>query len=246
MNRPWLRLSLLKAYLGGGTVFDGVHYRESELTRLLNLFAHADHTRWKGMRVLEVGAGPGRLGDVFAALGFDVTSSDGRPSHVQRMKSRGRKAFVLDLDRETVANAGSFDLIVAFGVLYHLQDPSFFLQGCRNAKVLLIESAVCDSTQAVLEPVLERAGWLGGDQAVNRIGCRPSPRWVEEAVQAAGFGMVRDISSSIGNWSIGRFDWTPLGTGEWRRDGWNLRKMWVCERSGDGFASIKPEGGLVR
>ncbi len=29
---------------------------------------------------------------------------------------------------------------------------------------------------------------------------------------------------------IGRFDWDPKGTGEWKRDGVNLRKMWVAEK----------------
>lgn len=56
------------------------------------------------MRVLEVGAGPGRFGDAFAALGFDVMSSDGRREYVERMRARGRNAFVLDLDHESVAD----------------------------------------------------------------------------------------------------------------------------------------------
>ena len=44
------------------------------------------------------------------------------------------------------------------------------------------------------------------------------------------FGIVRDISSPLGDWSSGTFGWEPRDNGEWRRDGVNLRKMWVCER----------------
>ncbi|HUF09143.1 MAG TPA: hypothetical protein VMO47_07480, partial [Rhodothermales bacterium] len=61
-------------------------------------------------------------------------------------------------------------------------------------------------------------------------GCRPSPAWVVQAVREAGFSNVRDISSSIGNWTIGAFDWEAKGTGDIKRDGVNLRKMWVCEK----------------
>ena len=232
VNRTLLRLKLLGSFLTGGKIFDTAYYRESELTRLMNLFAQVDLDRWRGMRVLEVGAGPGRLGDAFVKLGFPVTSSDGRPEHVDALRSRGRDAFVLDLDRTPVDDTGEFDLILAFGVLYHLAQPAFFLRGCRKAKVLLLETAVCDSLAPVLETVREGGGWRSQDQAVSRVGTRPSPSWVEEQCRGAGFDSVRDISNSLGNWSIGRFDWEARGTGEWRREGTNLRKMWVCERRG--------------
>jgi len=232
VNRTLLRLKLLASFLAGKRIFDTVYYRESELTRLMNLFAQVDLDRWRGMRVLEVGAGPGRLGDAFVKLGFSVTSSDGRPEHVDNLRARGRNAFVLDLDRTPVDASGEFDLILAFGVLYHLAQPAFFIRGCRKAKVLLLETAVCDSPSAMLATVRESGGWRRQDQAVSRVGTRPSPRWVEEQCRGAGFDSVRDISNSLGNWSIGSFDWEARGMGEWRREGTNLRKMWVCERQG--------------
>ena len=230
VNRALLRLMHLASFLAGRTVFDSAYYRESELTRLMNLFAHVDLDRWRGMQVLEVGAGPGRLGDAFVRLGFSVTSSDGRPEHVDALRARGRNAFVIDLDRTPVDASGEFDLILAFGVLYHLAQPAFFLRGCRKAKVLLLETAVHDNFAPVLQTVRESGGWRSQDQSVSRVGTRPSPRWVEEQCRDAGFDSVRDISSSLGDWSIGSFDWEARGLGEWRREGTNLRKMWVCER----------------
>jgi SAM-dependent methyltransferase len=217
--------------LTGTSVFETGYYRESQLTRLLNLFAHVDLDRWRDMRILEVGAGLGHLGDAFAQLGFDVTSTDGRAEHVAGMKARGRQAFVLDLDRTGVDEVGDFDLILAFGVLYHLARPEEFLLSCgKRAEVLLLETAVSDHTDPVVQWVDEAGGWRGADQALRRRGCRPSPSWVEGACRAAGFGSVRDISSPIGNWEIGSYDWEPNNTGEWRRGDINLRKMWVCER----------------
>ena len=93
---------VLAERLLGRSVFEASYYRESQYTRLMNLFAHVDVDRWKGMRMLEVGAGLGHLGEAFQQLGFEVKSTDGRPEHVKAMKSRGLDASVLDLNAATV------------------------------------------------------------------------------------------------------------------------------------------------
>ncbi len=184
------------------------------------------------MKVLEVGAGIGHIGAAFAQLGFDVTSTDGRPEYVERMKLEGWKAFVLDLDKTGVDQVGDFDLILAFGVLYHLAEPEHFLRSCgKKAQVLLLETAVCDSDQLVVHRIVEPKGWRGQDQALSGFGCRPSPAWVEQMCRLAGFDSVRDISSPIANWGKGKFDWEPKNSGEWKRDSVNFRKMWTCEKS---------------
>jgi SAM-dependent methyltransferase len=217
--------------LSGRSIFEARYYRESELSRLANLFAHVDVERWRGLNVLEVGAGLGHLGDAFAHLGFDVTSTDGRAEHVEAMQARGRPSFVLDLDQQNVDQAGDFGLILAFGVLYHLARPEEFLRSCAvKSRVLLLDTVVCDEREPVIKWVRESGGWLGKDQATGGRGCRPSPSWVEQTCADAGFANVRDISSPLANWAIGKFDWEPHFTGEWSRNGVNLRKMWVCER----------------
>lgn len=232
MKRALLNLELLVSRCLGRSVFYSSHYHESELTRLMNLFAHADLRDWKGKRVLEVGAGLGRIGEVFRDLGFDVTSTDGRREFVERMKSKGRQSFVLDLDKTGVDDVGDYELVIAFGVLYHLSEPERFLLSCgRKADVLLLESVVCDSGDAACFKAQEAKGWRGQDQALEGVGCRPTPSWVENACKRAGFDVIRDISNPIANWVIGRFDWEVRGTGEWRRNGANLRKMWICEKS---------------
>lgn len=231
-----MRLLLSKLRRAGevvlrGSVFESGLYRESELTRLVNLFAHVDLERWRGLRVLEVGAGHGRLGDAFVELGFDVTSTDGRPENVEHMKARGRQAFVLDLDAEDAAY-GDYDLILAFGVLYHLARPERFLRACaERAQVLLLETCVTDAAEPVLYQVRERRGWGSEDQALLGHGSRPSPAWVEKICREAGFESMRDISSPLANWSTTCFDWEPRNDGRWHRDGSNLRRMWVLEKA---------------
>jgi SAM-dependent methyltransferase len=231
MRAP-VTLRVVAERLSGKSIFEARYYRESQLTRLVSLFAQVDIEQWRGMRILEVGAGLGHLGEAFAQLGFDVTSTDGRPKLVEAMRARGRRAFVLDLDTTGVDEVGDFDLVLAFGVLYHLARPEHFLRSCgKRARVLLLETAVCDAAEPVIHWISEAGGWRGTDQALGGQGCRPSPAWVEEMCRESGFDSVRDISSPVANWVIGAFDWEPRDTGEWKRDGVNLRKMWVCERS---------------
>jgi SAM-dependent methyltransferase len=229
--RTALMARVLLERLSGKSIFAASYYRESQLTRLMNLFAHVDLERWRDYKILEVGSGRGDLGAAFTQLGFDVTSTDGRPEHVAAIKAMGRKTFVLDLDSTGVDTVGDYDLILSFGVLYHLARPEEFLRSCgKRAKVLLLETAVCDRSEPIVRWIDEPGGWRGTDQALEGKACRPSPSWVEGVCREAGFSSVRDISSGLGNWKIGSFDWTPRDTGEWRRDGVNLRKMWVCER----------------
>jgi len=217
--------------LSGKSIFEAGYYRESVLTRLVNLFAHTDVEKWRGMRVLEVGAGLGHLGDAFVHLGFDVTSTDGRQENVDAMRNRGRRSFLLDLDKTGIDEAGAFDLVLAFGVLYHLAEPEKFLLSCENTQVLLLDTVVCDSRGCEIKWANESGGWIGKDQAVGQRGCRPSPVWVEETCRKAGFDITHDISSPLANWTIGIFDWESRDDGRWTRGSQNLRKMWVCERT---------------
>jgi len=233
MKRLAFNLKHVFAFLGRRPVFELPYYRESELSRLTNLFAHVDLEAWRGLKILEVGAGLGHIGDTFSTLGFDVTSTDGRPEHVERMKRRGRSAFVLDLDANGVDGVEGYDIVIAFGVLYHLKEPEKFLRSCAaSCRLLLLESSVCDAIGAVLKMVPETAnGWRGQDQALNELGCRPSIAWVEGVCRDAGFDRVRDISTSLANWEIGTFDWEPEDRGVWRVGKKNLRRMWIMERS---------------
>ena len=82
-----------------------------------------------------------------------------------------------------------------------------------------------------MEKVAEPRGRRGQDQALNTHGCRPSPAWVEHTCREAGFDVVRDISSPLGNWSIGVFDWAAADDGTFERNGLNHRRMWICEKA---------------
>ena len=77
----------------------------------------------KGKTLLEVGCGHADLGKRFNDMGAIVTSTDGRQEHIDVVKQRypELESFQLDVDCEWNLNR-KFDVIIHFGVLYHLSN----------------------------------------------------------------------------------------------------------------------------
>jgi SAM-dependent methyltransferase len=131
-------------------------------------------------RVLEVGAGIGLLTGFFEELGCSVLSTDGREENVAEMNRRFRHRAVrqLDLDNETtVAAAGQFDIIFCYGTLYHLSNPEQALNALATigAEMILLETCVTPGRHYDVHLVRESAS---GNQAISRVGCRPTRPWI--------------------------------------------------------------------
>lgn len=141
--------------------------------------------RLDGRRVLEVGAGIGLHTPFFLERDCRVTITDGDPANVATVSARfpGQDVRLLDLDRAfDPATLGRFEIVYCYGTLYHLQHPDEAL--ARLAALcdgqILLETIVSWGTFAELQLVREPPS---SDQAVGGIGCRPTRRWVFEALQ---------------------------------------------------------------
>ncbi len=215
-------------------IFEAESYIQARPARLRNLFAHVDPKTLAGKRVFEAGCGTGAMGEEFAKLGCRVVSVDASEQFIATLRKRfpGREAHVMDLERQDPSQLGAFDIVLCFGILYHLSRPTAFLAACaRMAPEIYLETMVCDSEEAVYQVVPEE----GPDQAISGFGCRPSLPWISMVMGHYGFD-VRDISSGAANWGGGApsvFDWTPLNDSAWMRDGAFLRKMLLCARKKD-------------
>ena len=215
------------------SVFTNPVYVEARQARLRNLLAHIDPASLAGKRVLELGSGSGELGQAFVELGCTVVSVDARPEHIMRLRAQypKREAHVADLEQWDFSCLGYFDVILCFGLLYHLATPADFLAECaRSTQTIYLESIVIDSAEAVVQVCEEDGSTAGSDQSFSGRGCRPSPAWIATTLANLSFS-VQDISSSLANWGgdfPSVFDWQPEYRGEWRRQSTNLRKMFVC------------------
>ena len=126
----------------------------------LHDFVHAvvaDSAPVRG-RALDLGAGPGAMGERLHALGFDVLSVD-RDSAAYR----GQQAFLTqDLNDPHFSDAigpNSFDLIVAVEVIEHVESPINFL---RNVAQLLAPAGCAVITTPNVDSLPARLRFLFG------------------------------------------------------------------------------------
>jgi hypothetical protein len=139
-----------------------------------------------GRTVLEVGAGIGDHSSFFLDRGCDLTISEARSESVDVIRERypGCRVLALDLDAPGDTLAGErFDVVYAYGILYHLSEPrealSFLAERCGS--LLLLETCVSFGDESVLNPVPEPAGDLA--QSFHGTGCRPTRPWVFNALE---------------------------------------------------------------
>jgi SAM-dependent methyltransferase len=182
-----------------------------------------------GKSVLDVGAGVGYLARELAGMGCRVHCVEGREDNVAVLKQRHPDipATVGDAERFDLASLGRFDAVFCYGLLYHLENPIAALRNMAAAcgELLLLETTVCDA-QAPLLQVLDEPP--SSNQALARVGNRPSPAYVAYALNRVGFGHVYAprVPPEHGDF---RFEWRN-DLAHWR-DGRLLRCIFVASRA---------------
>jgi 2-polyprenyl-3-methyl-5-hydroxy-6-metoxy-1,4-benzoquinol methylase len=210
-------------------LFDG-SYDEWRARRVQKLLGIYGGEYFRGKRVLELGAGHGDIGALFASLGAAVTCVDGRPENLEfgRLKHRrvdGLTFELIDLEHD-FRSLGSFDLIIHFGLLYHLPNPEEHLKLCfEMCDEMVLESLVCDSRDAQRVVVIEERAEVN-EEAVGGRGCRPSPFFIERVATESGFRIERHFTADL-NSKEAIYDWEhaddDASDGWWRRRFWRFR-----------------------
>jgi SAM-dependent methyltransferase len=144
-----------------------------------------------GSRVLDAGAGVGHFVPFYLERGCSVVAIDGRVDNIAMLRRRFPmvEATVADVQRFDPQSLGTFDVIHCFGLLYHLESPiaalRAFRQLCRG--LLILETMICDSSASVSVLADETKA---ASQALEGLGCRPSPAFVTLALNRVGFRYV--------------------------------------------------------
>ena len=145
----------------------------------------------QGKTLLDVGCGVGHLAQFFVQQGCDVLCLDARLENIDRLKTLypGLKAQVFDLEKDSPIELGTFDIVFAFGLLYHLENPFSAVHKLAAAarELLLIETVVSDHPMPLVVMCEEPNAF---NQAVDHIGCRPTPSFVALALRSSGFPYV--------------------------------------------------------
>ena len=137
-----------------------------------------------GKRVLELGAGIGDHTQFWLDRGCEIVVTEPRAENLEALRERFPRLDIraLDLDHDDLP-VDKFDIVYAFGVLQHLQDPARAIAIIAHActDIALIETCVSFGDAAEMNAVSEPPG--DPTQAVSGTGCRPTRRWVFDALK---------------------------------------------------------------
>jgi SAM-dependent methyltransferase len=191
-----------------------------------------------GKSVLDVGAGVGYLARSLADMGCRVHCVEAREENVAVLRARhpDLAATVADAERFELASLGRFDVVFCYGLLYHLENPIAALRNMAAAcgELLLLETIISDHDGLVVQFEDEPPST---NQALSRIGNRPSPAFVAYALNRAGFACVYAPRVPPEHEDF-RFRWkNDLAH---RRDGHPLRCVFVASRRPLDNANLVP------
>jgi SAM-dependent methyltransferase len=188
---------------------------------------------FKGKSILELGGGLGEIGAFFADLGANVISLDGRQQNVNFATLKHRrvvnfKCAKFDLD-DDFSHFGRFDLIINFGVLYHLRNVDEHLKCCfKMSDEIILETVVCDSTDPHKIFYCDENSRMNS-MALNGVGSRPSPFYIERIAAENGFRPVRHFSTDLNSGYQYSYDWRHKNNNR-LGDQWKLRRFWLLKR----------------
>ena len=197
--------------------------------RLNKLIAILGREWFAGKKILEVGSGHGAIGAVLISLGAHVIFTDARAAHVEYLKGCGYEAYVMDQDSMWTV-PGPFDLIIHWGVSYHLNHWQQDLLCAINSTTLLcFETEVADNPSPEFELKVQEIDHY--DQAFNRIGTLLSPARIEAFVSSHGASFTRFDDRDLD--TGGRAKYYSWKAGETTTDdaiGRRLRRFWIIKR----------------
>jgi FkbM family methyltransferase len=175
------------------TAFDKRHYvdliraRGAALRRMVRQLAPA-----MGLAsAVDAGCGVGFFAQTLAEMGLHVRGFDGRVENVMEARRRFPEiAFHRgDVESAEIADFGKFDLVLCFGLLYHLENPMRAIRNLRalTGKGLLVESMCVpgDGPRLTLreEPSQD-------DQSLTDTAFYPSEDCLVKMLYRAGFANV--------------------------------------------------------
>src|SRR5712664_3632408 len=140
---------------------------------------------------VDAGCGVGFFSQTLSECGLNVCGFDGRAENVAEARRRfPHIPFEQgDIENRTILQLGRFDLVLCFGLLYHLENPVLAIRNLRGLteKCLLLESMCLPEEKPSM---LLREEPRQEDQSLTEVACYPSEVSLVKMLYRAGFGMV--------------------------------------------------------
>lgn len=137
---------------------------------------------------IDVGCGVGHFSSFLQSLGLKVLGVDARQENIDEARRRfpGISFEVINAEEPRLRQLGTFDLVLCFGLLYHLENPFQAIRqlSALSAKISLLEGICYPSPEPVM--VLIDEDELG-DQGVHYIAFYPSEACLLKMLYRSGF-----------------------------------------------------------
>ena len=141
--------------------------------------------------VLDAGCGLGFFSKILEECGLDVRAFDGRGENVEEARRRypGIAFDKGDIEDANILRLGSFDLVLCFGLLYHLENGLLAIRNLHalTGKGLLLESMCLPEERPWM---LLRNEQALVDQSLTDVAFYPSEGCIVKMLYRAGFAAV--------------------------------------------------------
>jgi SAM-dependent methyltransferase len=202
-------------------------YEKWNRKRLQAILDHYGASFFPGKTILTVGCGHGAIAYELQKLGAKVTYVDARQEHVDFIAQRDSESIAICMDIDKEWPEGQWDVLIHFGVLYHLKHPERNLKrACASATHLILETEVVDSKgDAARKEIREKSHIY--TQSTEGTGVRLGPIHVEKILRESDMTFKRLWNSSC-NAGIHKYDWKPKNKNDWKP---GQRRFWFVKRN---------------
>jgi SAM-dependent methyltransferase len=144
---------------------------------------------------IDVGCGFGYFSGLLDSLGLEVTAVDGREENVEECRRRFPKISFhwCNAEDPAILRLGKFDLVLCFGLLYHLENPFLGIRHLRamTEKLLLAEAVIFPGNEPAMVLIDED---IHQDQGLRHLGFYPTESCLVKMLYRSGFPDVYGFS----------------------------------------------------
>lgn len=144
---------------------------------------------------VDAGCGVGFFSQTLAECGLNTCGFDARAENVEEARRRfpGILFEQADVEAREISQLGQFDLVLCFGLLYHLENPWQAIRNLRaiSQKCLVLESMCLPDEHCSL---LLRQEPRQDDQSLTEMACYPSESSLVKMLYRAGFVKVYRVT----------------------------------------------------
>lgn len=214
-----------------GSLFNGpAFYKPWRMVRMMKLCKLMGGKGWfRGKRTLELGCGHGHVSRMLKDWGAHPLATDGRAWCVEATQYYWPDLEVKLVDQTTDYNLGRFDLVIHWGISYHLPPDAWeydLMRAVDHGGVVSYESQVVDSDDPEL--VKPNTDDSGEDKSLTGVGTHISVGAVERCLATIGKPFRRYDDADL-NTGQTQYSWTAKNEGF---SHYQLRRFWMIGLNG--------------